>query len=61
MKILVKLFILFIATAITWSFSYQDDPLEKLLKQIEKYRIEHPQEKVHLQLDKPYYAIGDNI
>lgn len=28
---------------------------------MEAYVQNHPQEKVHLHLDKPYYAIGDNI
>ncbi|MEJ7777986.1 MAG: TonB-dependent receptor plug domain-containing protein [Daejeonella sp.] len=40
----------------------QDDPLlKKILLQIEKYRTDYPQEKVHIHIDKPYYAIGDNI
>ena len=28
---------------------------------MEAYVQKHPQEKVHLHLDKPYYAIGDDI
>lgn len=39
----------------------QDEALRKILSQIEQYRSGYPQEKVHLHLDKPYYAIGDNI
>ena len=42
-------------------FIIDDEPLKKILTQIEKYRLQYPQEKVHLHLDKPYYAIGDNI
>jgi len=42
-------------------FIIDDEPLKKILSQIEKYRLQYPQEKVHLHLDKPYYAIGDNI
>ena len=38
-----------------------DEPLKKILQQLEKYRAEYPQEKVHMHMDKPYYAIGDNI
>ena len=59
-----KLFLsctIIIAVIATWSFTFQQDPLELLLKQLEKYRSEYPQEKIHLHLDKPYYAIGDNI
>ncbi len=42
-------------------FIIDDEPLKKILTQIEKYRLQYPQEKIHLHLDKPYYAIGDNI
>jgi TonB-dependent SusC/RagA subfamily outer membrane receptor len=53
---------LILLTAITClSFVIQDDPLKKILTQLEKYRSEYFQEKVHLHLDKPYYALGDNI
>jgi TonB-dependent SusC/RagA subfamily outer membrane receptor len=50
-----------IISAIAFGFVAQDDPLKKILQQIEKYRLQYPQEKVHLHFDKPYYAIGDNI
>jgi len=48
-------------SVIMLGFIIDDDPLKKILAQIEKYRLQYPQEKVHLHLDKPYYAIGDNI
>lgn len=51
----------FIILIITLGFIQEDEPLKKILSQIEKYRTEYPQEKVHLHMDKPYYAIGDNI
>ncbi len=51
----------FIASVIVLGFIKDDEPLKKILQQIEKYRSQYPQEKVHLHLDKPYYAIGDNI
>jgi len=38
-----------------------NDWLDDLLIRLENYRAEYPQEKVHLQLDKPYYSIGDDI
>lgn len=50
-----------ILSAIAFGFVRKDDPLKKIILQIEKYRLEYPQEKVHLHMDKPYYAIGDNI
>ena len=42
-------------------FIIEDEPLKKILTQIEKYRQQYPIEKVHLHMDKPYYAIGDTI
>jgi len=38
-----------------------DDPLKKILMQLQKFTDNYPVEKVYLQLDKPYYAIGDLI
>ncbi|WP_411273849.1 TonB-dependent receptor plug domain-containing protein [Daejeonella sp.] len=58
-----RLLILFpiIFLVITFGFIQEDEPLKKIISQIEKYRTDYPQEKVHLHMDKPYYAIGDNI
>lgn len=42
------------------SFSLED-PFLALLKKLEEYTKRFPTEKAHLQLDKPYYAAGDNI
>ena len=47
--------------ALVFGFVVDDEPVKKILDQLEKYRSEYPQEKVHIHLDKPYYAIGDNI
>ncbi len=38
-----------------------DDPFLSLLKKLEEFSKRYPTEKVHLHLDKPYYAAGDNI
>ncbi|SMC72435.1 carboxypeptidase-like regulatory domain-containing protein [Pedobacter africanus] len=38
-----------------------DPPFDELLKRLQDYNKKYPQEKVHLHLDKPYYAIGDDI
>jgi hypothetical protein len=43
------------------AFKMDDDPLTALVKKIDEYTNKYPQEKVHLHLDKPYYAIGDDI
>ena len=42
-------------------FKAEETPLEKLLKQLTKITENYPQEKVHLHLDKPYYAIGEEM
>jgi hypothetical protein len=39
----------------------QDDPIQKVISQFNQWSSAHPQEKVYLQLDRPYYAIGDDI
>lgn len=38
-----------------------EDPFATLLKKLEEYTKRYPTEKVHLHLDKPYYAAGDDI
>ena len=38
-----------------------EDPFLALLKKLEEFTKRYPTEKVHLHLDKPYYAAGDNI
>ncbi|RZL50981.1 MAG: TonB-dependent receptor [Pedobacter sp.] len=43
------------------SFILQDDPITQLLKKLDDFTKKYPQEKIHLHLDKPYYAIGDDI
>ena len=43
------------------AFKIDDDPFSLLLKKMEAYNKKNVQEKVYLHLDKPYYAIGDDI
>ncbi|RZL50928.1 MAG: TonB-dependent receptor [Pedobacter sp.] len=43
------------------AFIIEDDPFTALLKKLEEFTKKYPQEKVYLHLDKPYYAIGDDI
>lgn len=56
----LTLFLLF-GISIFCAFKMEDDPFSLLLKKMEKYNQKNLQEKVHLHLDKPYYAIGDDI
>ncbi|GGH16766.1 TonB-dependent receptor plug domain-containing protein [Mucilaginibacter phyllosphaerae] len=44
-----------------YSFSSGDDVITRIQQQLEKWTFEHPVEKVHLHLDKPYYTAGDDI
>lgn len=57
----LKLSLLSLVAISCLSFKYADDPLEKILKQLAKLTATYPQEKVHLQTDKPYYASGETI
>lgn len=43
------------------AYQLEDDPFAKLIERFESYTQTYAQEKVHLHLDKPYYAIGDDI
>ncbi|WP_316769440.1 TonB-dependent receptor plug domain-containing protein [Pedobacter frigiditerrae] len=59
-----KLIILSIALLSILSFSafiIEDDPITALLKKLDEFSSKYAQEKVYLHIDKPYYAIGDNI
>ncbi len=53
--------LIFLLAVITLGFKIDETPLEKLLKQLAKITANYPQEKIHLHLDKPYYAVGEDI
>lgn len=57
----LSIFLFFTIPFLAFSFIQDDEALKKLLSQLDKFTAEYPQEKVHLHMDKPYYAIGDNI
>ncbi len=58
----VSLFLFTILSAGLFStVNAQEDPLNKFVSQLQKYQYDRLYEKVHLHLDKPYYAIGDII
>ncbi|WP_342645980.1 hypothetical protein [Mucilaginibacter sp. CSA2-8R] len=47
--------------AVLLSLTLNDDGLNKLISNIEHYQETHPQEKIHLQFDKPQYAAHDTM
>jgi hypothetical protein len=58
----IKLFLIsVIVLSISSAWIVKEDPFNELLKKLEEFAKKYPQEKVHLHLDKPYYAIGDDI
>jgi hypothetical protein len=60
-RIIACLFIIGSVVIISGFARLDDDPISKIAAQLDKWLTAHPQEKVYLQLDKPYYAIGDDI
>jgi len=60
-RIVAPLLALVIAIALFGFARSGDDPIEKIISRLDQWMTDHPQEKVYLQLDKPYYAIGDDI
>ena len=58
---LIALFIGFFCIISFSAFIIEYDPFTQLLKKLEEFTKKYPQEKIHLHLDKPYYAIGDDI
>ncbi|MGY4383465.1 hypothetical protein ACVWYN_000484 [Pedobacter sp. UYP24] len=57
-KIAIPLLLLFIFSAFV---SKDEDPLDRLVASLRQWTDTHPQEKVYLHMDKPYYALGDTI
>lgn len=62
MKIKISLALSFLAVLIGFAaFRIDDDPFSQIIKKLDEYTTKFQQEKVYLHLDKPYYAIGDDI
>ena len=59
-KLFLPLLLVSIISMAFVSIAY-DDPFDDLMKKMQDYNQKYAQEKVHLHLDKPYYAVGDNI
>ncbi|TSD63820.1 TonB-dependent receptor [Inquilinus sp. KBS0705] len=47
--------------ATAFGFTAYEDVIEKITRQLTNWATQKPVEKVYLQLDKPYYAAGDDI
>jgi hypothetical protein len=43
------------------SFTRDPGVLQAILKKMQAYQTEHPQEKLYLHFDKPFYAAGENV
>lgn len=62
MKNLIARLVLFLILITTvFAFKIDDDPFAAMLKKLTDYAANNPHEKVYLHLDKPYYAVGDDI
>ena len=60
-KISVGLLLFMSVIAIGGFISADEYPIQKIAIQLDKWRQYSPVEKVYLQFDKPYYAVGDDI
>jgi hypothetical protein len=60
-RVLIACMLFLAAGLLSFAVKQEDDPLKKILTQLQKFTQNYPTEKVYLQLDKPYYAIGDII
>ncbi len=62
MKRFFTVILVFACMAGLYSFvNPPDDVLSKIKQRLDKWAYEQPVEKVYLQMDKPYYAAGDDI
>ena len=61
MQILRRIFFTGILICASQFVIAQNNLLTDFLQKVEQYGSRYAQEKVYLHLDKPYYAVGDNI
>src|SRR5579875_1653883 len=50
-----------VVAALTAFTAFENDIIKRINDQLQKWTDTYPQEKVYLHLDKPYYAVGDDI
>ncbi|WP_214072328.1 hypothetical protein [Mucilaginibacter sp. dw_454] len=60
-KLTIKLALCSLALAFLAFIPRDENPLDKLVSNLQLWRDSIPQEKVYLHTDKPYYALGDTI
>lgn len=60
-KIFPVILVVFFMHVTAFAQAPADDPINKLVSLTQQYQLGRPYEKIHLHLDKPYYAIGDDI
>ena len=60
-KLLISLLFITSITALVGFVVADNYPIQKIALQLNKWSLKNPVEKVYLQLDKPYYAAGDDI
>lgn len=60
-KLLIAILLFGSIAGLTGFAKFDDDIIKRIATQLEKWTSDNPQEKVYLYLDKPYYAVGDNI
>ncbi|RYY31733.1 MAG: TonB-dependent receptor, partial [Sphingobacteriaceae bacterium] len=60
-KWLFAALIVLAGTAMVSFIRADDDPITKIATQLDKWLNDYPPEKVYLHLDKPYYAVGEDI
>ncbi|MEH0155845.1 MG2 domain-containing protein [Limibacter armeniacum] len=62
MKRLLLLPLLLLTSIVLLSFVFfQSDPFDKMIAKLAAYTEALPQEKIYVQMDKPFYKPGDNI
>jgi hypothetical protein len=60
-RIIASFITVLLATVLFGFIRIDTDPIKKIEDQLNKWATNYPQEKVYLQLDKSYYATGDDI
>jgi hypothetical protein len=60
-KLLIALLFVTSITALVGFVVADNYPIQKIALQLNKWALKNPVEKVYLQLDKPYYAAGDDV
>ncbi|HEY9533849.1 MAG TPA: carboxypeptidase regulatory-like domain-containing protein, partial [Mucilaginibacter sp.] len=60
-KLIIKLALSCFTLGLLAFIPRDEDPLSKLVTNLQRWTDSIPQEKVYLHMDKPYYALGDTI